>query len=73
MEEDPDGVLLAAPSIISVPLLVKGRVAGAVTISGGCGGKQFTEEHLEFLSMLSRYASIAIENAGVVYNLKKKR
>jgi DNA-binding NarL/FixJ family response regulator len=73
MEEDPDGVLLAAPSIISVPLLVKGRVAGAVTISGGCGGKHFTEEHLEFLSMLSRYASIAIENAGVVYNLKKKR
>ena len=73
MEEDPDGVLLAAPSIVSVPLHVKDRVAGAVTISGGCGGKPFTDEHLEFLSMLSRYASIAIENAGVVYNLKKKR
>jgi GAF domain-containing protein len=73
MEEDPDGVLLAAPSIISAPLQVNGRVAGAVTISGGCGGKPFTDDHLEFLSMLSRYASIAIENAGVVYNLKKKR
>lgn len=72
VEEDPDGVLLASPSIVSVPLQVKGRVAGAVTISGGCGGKPFTDEHLEFLSMLSRYASIAIENAGVVYNLKKK-
>jgi len=72
-EEDPDGVFLAAPSILSVPLQVNGRVAGAVTISGGCGGKPFTEEHLEFLSMLSRFASIAIENAGVVYNLKKKR
>jgi DNA-binding response OmpR family regulator len=73
IEEDPDGVLLASPSVISVPLKVKGRVAGAVTISGGCGGKPFTEEHLEFLTMLSRYASIAIENAGVVYNLKKMR
>ena len=31
------------------------------------------DEHLEFLITLSRYASIAIENAGVVYNLKKKR
>ena len=71
-EEDPAGVLLVAPSILSVPLHVKGRVAGAVTISGGCGGKPFNDEHLEFLSMLSRYASIAIENAGVVYNLKKK-
>lgn len=72
-EEDPDGVLIAAPSLLSVPLQVQGRVAGALTISGGCDGKPFTEEHLEFLSMLSRYASIAIENAGVVYNLKKQR
>ena len=72
-EEDPDGVLLDSPSILSVPLEVQGRVAGALTISGGCDGKPFNEEHLEFLTMLSRYASIAIENAGVVYNLKKKR
>jgi CheY-like chemotaxis protein len=73
MEEDPEGSMLGAPSILSVPLQVNGRMAGAVTISGGCGGKPFTDEHLEFLSMLARYASIAIENAGVVYNLKKKR
>lgn len=73
IEEDPEGVMLAAPSILSVPLKIKGRVAGALTISGGCNGRQFTAEHLEFLTMLSRYASIAIENAGVVYNLKKKQ
>ena len=72
-EEDPTGVLLAVPSLLSVPLQVNGRIAGVVTISGGCAGKPFTEDHLDFLSMLSRYASIAIENAGVVYNLKKKR
>lgn len=73
MEEDSEGVMLAPPSILSVPLNVKGRVAGALTISGGCNGKPFNDEHLEFLSMLSRYASIAIENAGVVHNLKKQR
>lgn len=72
-EEDPEGIMLAAPSIISVPLQVNGRVAGALTISGGCGDKHFSDEHLEFLVMLSRFASIAIENAGVVYNLKKMR
>jgi CheY-like chemotaxis protein len=73
MQEDPEGVMLATPSVLSVPLQVQGRVAGALTISGGCNGKPFNDEHLDFLVMLSRYASIAIENAGVVYNLKKKR
>lgn len=73
MEEDPEGALLAAPSVLSVPLQVQGRVAGALTLSGGCNGKPFSDDHLEFLLMLSRYASIAIENAGVVYNLKKQR
>jgi CheY-like chemotaxis protein len=73
MLEDPEGVMLATPSVLSVPLQVQGRVAGALTISGGCNGKPFNDEHLDFLAMLSRYASIAIENAGVVYNLKKKR
>ncbi len=73
VEEDSEGVLLASPSILSVPLTVQGRIAGALTISGGCNGKPFTDDHLEFLSMLSRYASIAIENAGVVHNLKKQR
>jgi len=72
-EEDPDGVMLANPSILSVPLVVQERVAGALTISGGCNGKPFNEDHLEFLSMLSRYASIAVENAGVVHKLKKQR
>ncbi len=73
VKEDPEGVMLAAPSVLSVPLHVQGRVAGALTISGGCSGRPFNDDHLEFLSMLSRYASIAIENAGVVYNLKKQR
>jgi CheY-like chemotaxis protein len=72
-EEDPEGAFLATPSVLSVPLHVQNRVAGALTISGGCNGKPFNDEHLEFLSMLSRYASIAIENAGIVHNLKKQR
>ena len=71
-EEDIEGGMLASPSILSVPLLVQGRVAGALTISGGCNGKPFNDDHLEFLSMLSRYASIAVENAGVVHKLKKQ-
>lgn len=72
-EEDPDGILLASPSAVSAPLHVQGRIAGALTISGGYDGAPFDEDHLDFLAMLCRYASVAIENAGVVYNLKKNR
>jgi FOG: GAF domain len=71
-EEDPDGVMLAAPSILSVPLVVQDRIAGVLTISGGVRGEPFHNDHLEFLTMLSRYATIALANAGVVYNLKKQ-
>ena len=72
-EEDPDGILLAAPSAVSAPLHVQGRIAGALTVSGGYDGAPFDDDHLDFLAMLCRYASVAIENAGVVYNLKKNR
>jgi len=72
MEEDPDGVMLASPSILSVPLRVNGRTAGALTISGGVNDKPFNDDHLEFLSVLSKYATIALSNAGVVHNLKKQ-
>ena len=70
--EDPDGAMLAGPSVLSVPLRVQDRVAGVLTISGGVSGEPFHNDHLEFLTMLSRYATIALANAGVVYNLKKQ-
>lgn len=71
-EEDPDGVMLARPSILSVPLRVQERIAGVLTVSGGTHGEPFHNDHLEFLIMLSRYATIALANAGLVYNLKKQ-
>jgi CheY-like chemotaxis protein len=72
LEEDPDGGLLNAPGILSVPLQVQGKTAGILTVSGGSNGVAFTEEQFEFLSILSSYAAIAIENAGVFYKLKKQ-
>lgn len=72
IEEDPYGALLTAPGILSVPLHVQGKTAGVLTMSGGSNGVPFTEEQFEFLSILSSYAAIAIENAGVFYKLKKQ-
>lgn len=72
MDENIEDAMLSAPSILSVPIRVQGKTAGALTISGGVKGKPFTEDHLEFLTVLSRYATIALSNAGVVHNLKKQ-
>ena len=72
IEEDPDGDLLAAPGILSVPLQVQGRIAGVLTMSGGSNGKPFTDEQYEFFSILSKYAAIAVDNAGIFYKLKKQ-
>lgn len=72
IEEDPFGVLLTSPGVLSVPLQVQGKTAGVLTMSGGSNGKPFTEEQFEFLSILSSYAAIAIENAGIFYKLKKQ-
>ena len=71
-EEDPTGEMLAGPSILSAPLTVHGKVVGALTISGGCDGKPFKEQHLEFLTMLLNYVSVTIKNAGVLHALKKQ-
>ncbi len=71
-EEDPHGEMMEAPSILSVPIRVQGRTAGALTISGGVKGKPFNDDHLEFLAVLSRFTTIALSNAGVVHNLKKQ-
>jgi len=73
IEEDPEGALLASPGILSVPLTVQGRIAGVLTMSGGSNGRPFTDEQFEFLSILSSYAAIAIDNAGIYYKLKKQR
>jgi CheY-like chemotaxis protein len=71
LEEDVCGELFSTPGILSVPLIVKGRVVGVVNISGRSGGKMFTESEVEFLTTLATYAAIALDNAGSFYRLKK--
>ena len=71
MEEDPNGELYTTPGILAVPLRVKDRVAGVLTISGRIDGRPFTDAKVEFLTTLANHAAIALDNAGAFYRLKK--
>lgn len=71
MEEDPNGELYTTPGILAVPLRVKEKVAGVMTISGRIDGRPFTDAEGEFLTTLANHAAIALDNAGAFYRLKK--
>jgi CheY-like chemotaxis protein len=71
LEEDVSGDLFSTPGILSVPLLVKGKVVGVVNISGRSNGTMFTDTEVEFITTLAGFAAIALENAGNFYKLKK--
>lgn len=53
-----------------VPLKMKGRVVGAIYLEKGPAGGPFTGADLEFLTTLSNYAVVAIENALLYQKMK---
>ncbi len=55
-------------SALRVPLLVKGHVAGAITLWGEGTGR-FTEEDADLLAAVTRPFAIAVEKAAVVESL----
>ncbi len=71
LEEDFSGDLFSTPGILSIPLRVKDRVAGVVNISGRHDGTTFTDAEVEFMTTLATHAAIALDNAGLIYKLKR--
>jgi DNA-binding response OmpR family regulator len=71
VEEDVSGDLFVTPGILSVPLRIKERVAGVVTISGRQGDRSFSDAEFEFVVTLANHAAIALGHAGTFYQLKK--
>lgn len=72
LEEDPHGDLFSPPGILSVPLRVKEKVAGVITVSGQANGRPFSDAEAEFLLTVANHAAIALDNAGAFYKLKKR-
>jgi len=59
-------------SSLCVPLKVKDQLRGVLNLRKASSKDDFTEEQLNFLSMIGDQAAIAIENARL-YDLEKKR
>jgi len=59
-------------TILSVPLLSKGKILGIIEAINKKRGKPFNEKDLNLVSNYAEHAAIALENANLVQNLKSK-
>ncbi len=59
-------------TILSVPLLSKGKILGIIEAINKKDKKPFNEEDLSLVSNYAEHAAIALENANLVQNLKAK-
>jgi signal transduction histidine kinase/FixJ family two-component response regulator len=64
---------VAAEQILVVPLLGKQRALGAIAVDNRRGGRRFTADDQTLLEGLATQASIAIENARLVEDLRRSR
>jgi len=63
--------LLRTPGLLAAPLRIKDRVAGLVLLSGSPQGRSFSQPELQFLIQLCHHAGLALEKAGIIYQLKR--
>jgi signal transduction histidine kinase len=59
-------------SMICVPLIVRGRVTGAVQVINKKSGKEFTHTDLELLTAACHQIAVALENAKLYERLQRK-
>ncbi|HEQ72270.1 MAG TPA: GAF domain-containing protein, partial [Spirochaetia bacterium] len=59
-------------SMLAVPMRVKEKCVGVIEILNKNGGKNFTEEDLQWLEIFATQAAIAIENARSFQRVKKE-
>ena len=64
---------VAAEQILVVPLLGKERALGALAVDNRRGGRRFAADDQPLLEGLATQASIAIENARLVEDLRRSR
>lgn len=67
--EERNGVL--SPPVACAPLFCRGRIWGAVCLSGNRFGKNFTEDELKIVSNLSYQVAIAFENAQLTKDMER--
>jgi signal transduction histidine kinase/DNA-binding response OmpR family regulator/HAMP domain-containing protein len=63
----------ALHATIAAPLLVSGRLVGAISISDSDPQHSFVDEHVHRLSLFAQQAAIALENARLFSELERAR
>lgn len=63
---------LKTGTILSVPLLSKGKILGIIEAINKKDKKPFNDEDLKLVNNYAEHAAIALENANLVQNLKAK-
>jgi FixJ family two-component response regulator len=63
--------LYAPPGLVAAPLVLRQRVVGIVVVSGSPKDHPFCEHEMHFLIQLSHHAALALETAGLIYQLKR--
>ncbi len=64
---------VAADEILVSPLFGKDGLMGAITVDNRRGGRRFTADDITLIEGLSNQASIAVENARLVEDLRRSR
>jgi len=64
--------LLAGPGLLAAPLEFKGRIVGIIVLSQQKKGLAYGDTELNFLIQLAHHAAMALEKAGIIYQLKRK-
>jgi DNA-binding response OmpR family regulator len=58
-------------SVISVPLLLRGKVLGAIQVINKADGKRFTKADEVFIRLTANFVSVALENAKLTAKLEE--
>jgi signal transduction histidine kinase/HAMP domain-containing protein len=62
----------AFPSILAVPLLVGGRLVGAIDVADADRTRRYTSDHVRVLNLFASQAAVAIENARL-FDIEQRR
>lgn len=58
--------------LLTVPLHHQQRTIGMLALFGHPGSSPFSEQHLHFLIQLAHHATLALEKAGIIHQLRRR-
>ncbi len=66
---DPNFIKAGVTAVATVPLMIADRCIGAIGVMNKAGGRPFTDEDISVISIVSRQAAVATENARLYEEL----